>query len=238
MHEHANQKDLKALGWKSIVVSCDDPGDCITREASRHRADLIIMRSRRRPHRAALLGSVAESVCRTAPCPVLVMHADERDWINEGERKIGLHETPGSLRFFGSFRTGAQVGPVSRAGVSGGTSPAARPAAFHPGGTRDFLVPDGQGRRLSQSCASFAESGTGRGALVVPDKECDLRGPALSRNHSLRATKRNRSGLPRRARRGIWTDDVVRFKRRSRFAPGVVSGAGGAAAQTHQKISK
>lgn len=90
LRQHANQKDLKALGWKSIIVGCDDPGDCITREASRHRADLIIMRSRRRPHRAALLGSVAESVCRTAPCPVLVMHADERDWLGVGERQIGL----------------------------------------------------------------------------------------------------------------------------------------------------
>lgn len=88
--EHANQKDLKMLGWKSIVVGCDDPGDCITREASRHRADLIIMRSRRRPHRAALLGSVAESVCRTAPCPVLVMHADEREWLAVGKRQIEL----------------------------------------------------------------------------------------------------------------------------------------------------
>lgn len=90
LHEYANQKDLKTLGWQSIIVGCDDPGDCITREASRHRADLIIMRSRRRPHRAALLGSVAESVCRTAPCPVLVMHADERDWLGVGERQIGL----------------------------------------------------------------------------------------------------------------------------------------------------
>ena len=90
LREHANQKDLKALGWKSIIVGCDDPGDCITREASRHRADLVIMRSRRRPHRAALLGSVAESVCRTAPCPVLVMHADERDWIKENGRQIEL----------------------------------------------------------------------------------------------------------------------------------------------------
>lgn len=90
LQEHANQKDLNALGWKSLVVGCDDPGDCITREASRHRADLIIMRSRRRPHRAALLGSVAESVSRTAPCPVLVLHADERDWISGTERKIGL----------------------------------------------------------------------------------------------------------------------------------------------------
>ena len=82
LREYANAEDLKALGWKSIIASCDDPGDCITREASRHRADLIIMRSRRRPHRAALLGSVAESVSRTAPCPVLVMHTDERDLLD------------------------------------------------------------------------------------------------------------------------------------------------------------
>lgn len=88
--EYAPEQDLKTLDWKSIIVGCDDPGDCITREASRHRADLIIMRSRRRPHRAALLGSVAESVCRTAPCPVLVMHADERQWIDVGEKQIGL----------------------------------------------------------------------------------------------------------------------------------------------------
>jgi len=42
-------------------------------------ADLIVMRSRRRPHRAALLGSTAESVCRSAPCPVLVLHNDEQE---------------------------------------------------------------------------------------------------------------------------------------------------------------
>lgn len=88
--EYANQKDLKTLGWESMIVGCDYPGDCITKEAARHRADLIIMRSRRRPHRAALLGSVAESVCRTAPCPVLVMHADERDWLGGDERQIAL----------------------------------------------------------------------------------------------------------------------------------------------------
>lgn len=90
LREHSQSKDPKALGWKSVVVPCDDPGDCITREASRQRADLIIMRSRRRPHRAALLGSVAESVSRTAPCPVLVMHSDERDLIGEAKSGIGL----------------------------------------------------------------------------------------------------------------------------------------------------
>src|SRR5215475_814170 len=87
---YAAPKNPETLGWKSIVVKCDDPGDCITREAARQRADLIIMRSRRRPHRAALLGSVAESVCRTAPCPVLVMHNDERDFINRSGQEIGL----------------------------------------------------------------------------------------------------------------------------------------------------
>ena len=50
----------------------------------------IVMRSRRRPHRAALLGSTAESVSRTAPCPVLVMHTDERDWVNGFDIKIDL----------------------------------------------------------------------------------------------------------------------------------------------------
>lgn len=90
LREQANSQDLKTLGWKSVLVPCDDPGDCITREASRQRADLIIMRSRRRPHRAALLGSVAESVSRAAPCPVLVMHNDERDLIDSKGQRVGL----------------------------------------------------------------------------------------------------------------------------------------------------
>jgi nucleotide-binding universal stress UspA family protein len=42
--------------------------------------DLIVMRSRRRPVAAALLGSTAEAVCRTAPCPVLVTHPHEVEW--------------------------------------------------------------------------------------------------------------------------------------------------------------
>src|ERR1041384_7939875 len=88
--KHAGTDQVNDLAVQSVVVGCDDPGDCITREAARYSADLIIMRSRRRPHRAALLGSVAESVSRTAPCPVMVVHSDERDWINETDRRIGL----------------------------------------------------------------------------------------------------------------------------------------------------
>jgi nucleotide-binding universal stress UspA family protein len=90
LRRHASASEIERWQWQTKIVKCDDPGDCITRESSRYGADLIIMRSRRRPHRAALLGSVAESVSRTAPCPVMVVHSDERDWIDGAGVEIGL----------------------------------------------------------------------------------------------------------------------------------------------------
>src|SRR5690242_20262162 len=69
-----------------LMVHCvdvDDVGEEIIRQAQTEAVDLIVMRSRRRPHRAALLGSTAESVCRNAPCSVLVMHGDEREPLGE-----------------------------------------------------------------------------------------------------------------------------------------------------------
>lgn len=78
------------LDWEAMVIEAEDVGEAITQIASEQSIDLIVMRSRRRPHRAAVLGSTAESVCRTAPCPVLVTHIDERDWVDQtgGEHKI------------------------------------------------------------------------------------------------------------------------------------------------------
>ena len=76
-----------------IVIHCADGtvhvDEEIMRQAQVERADLIVMRSRRRPHRAALLGSTAESVCRSAPCPVLVIHNDEREFVND-KLKVNL----------------------------------------------------------------------------------------------------------------------------------------------------
>lgn len=46
-------------------------------------ADLIVMHSRRGPIRHALLGSTAETVVASAPCPILILHTDERDCIDE-----------------------------------------------------------------------------------------------------------------------------------------------------------
>jgi nucleotide-binding universal stress UspA family protein len=66
-----------------IVAPADRVDEEIMMRAQTERADLIVMRSRRRPHRAALLGSTAESVSRTAPCPVLVLHNDEREFVSD-----------------------------------------------------------------------------------------------------------------------------------------------------------
>ena len=68
--------------WRFVIAPADDVGEMIMAQAQLHSADLIVMRSRRRPHRAALLGSTAESVCRSAPCPVLVMHNDEQEFVS------------------------------------------------------------------------------------------------------------------------------------------------------------
>ena len=90
LEAHSGVNGIEGLAWKSLVITCDDAGETIAREAALYGVDLIVMRSRRRPHRAALLGSTAESVSRTAPCPVLVMHTDERDWVTGLDTRIEL----------------------------------------------------------------------------------------------------------------------------------------------------
>ena len=80
-----DQALLAATQWEIAASDCENPGDSIVHEAAKRNADLIVMRSRRRPHRAALLGSTAEEVCRTASCPVLVTHSEEREWVKNSE---------------------------------------------------------------------------------------------------------------------------------------------------------
>lgn len=81
-----DQIDPSDSKWRFVTATAEDVGEEIIAQAQSANADLIVMRSRRRPHRAALLGSTAESVCRNAPCPVLVMHNDERDFVNSDLR--------------------------------------------------------------------------------------------------------------------------------------------------------
>lgn len=71
------------LEWEGLILE-GEPAQAIVAEAGRRRINLIVMRSRRRPYAAALLGSTAEAISRTAPCPVLVTHPDENETVEQG----------------------------------------------------------------------------------------------------------------------------------------------------------
>jgi nucleotide-binding universal stress UspA family protein len=83
--------DIPACDWEAVVVE-EDPVTAIPSEAAGRSSDLIVMRSRRRPQAAALLGSTAESICRTAPCPVLVTHPEERVWVGDSALETSLRK--------------------------------------------------------------------------------------------------------------------------------------------------
>ncbi|HET6669665.1 MAG TPA: universal stress protein [Pyrinomonadaceae bacterium] len=87
---HLDANELKRLDWEGVVAVGEDVGLTITQEAAERKCDLIVMRSRRRPHAAVLLGSTAETVSRTAPCPILVTHPNEREWVGVATREIGI----------------------------------------------------------------------------------------------------------------------------------------------------
>lgn len=90
LFQYLGAAELATIKWERVVERGNDPGTAISQFAAENNVDLIVMRSRRRPHRAALLGSTAESVCRSAPCPVLVLHSDGRDWVDEPSHEIQL----------------------------------------------------------------------------------------------------------------------------------------------------
>lgn len=94
MFEESIQKqrgaDCALLPKCEAIVVEEDPELAIPRIAAERFVDLIVMRSRRRPHAASLLGSTAEAISRTAPCPVLVTHPREREWVGRTTNEIGL----------------------------------------------------------------------------------------------------------------------------------------------------
>ena len=88
---HLGLTTFSELNWEGLVVEeSDGVGETIVREAARHDVDLIVIRSRRRPRAAALLGSTAETISRSASCPVLVIHPREREWVSMSSGEIDL----------------------------------------------------------------------------------------------------------------------------------------------------
>ncbi len=107
---HLGMTDFSRLDWEGFLLEGDDPGALITREAAERRADLIVMRSRRRPYAAALLGSTAETVCRTAPCSVLVTHQRQREWVGASAGDICLERVLVAHDFSDRSELGLQYG--------------------------------------------------------------------------------------------------------------------------------
>lgn len=86
---YMNPAAVPTLDWESVVTT-GDIAEAIVSEAVGREIDLIVMRSRRRPISAKLLGSTAENVCRTAPCPVFVTHPYEHEWLEGIDGQIEI----------------------------------------------------------------------------------------------------------------------------------------------------
>ena len=77
-----DEEDRAALRATPVVISAAAKPAVIVDYASKHGIDLIVMGTHGRGAVSHLLmGSVAERVVRTAPCPVLTVHHPEREFL-------------------------------------------------------------------------------------------------------------------------------------------------------------
>jgi len=73
----------RTAGAKAIVLTSSTPAQSIVDYAREARVDLIVMGTHGRGGAPAfLIGSVAERVVRTSPCPVLTVRHPERDFVS------------------------------------------------------------------------------------------------------------------------------------------------------------
>jgi nucleotide-binding universal stress UspA family protein len=74
--------DGGTLHATAVLETSDDPADAIVKHARAHGIDLIVMGTHGRGAMAQILvGSVAEKVVRTAPCPVLTVRHPEHEFV-------------------------------------------------------------------------------------------------------------------------------------------------------------
>ena len=84
-------EDRTALHAVPVIRKSDAPADEIVNYAQYESIDLIVMGTHGRPGLAHLLmGSVAEKVVRTAPCPVLTLRHSERVVRRRGRAGRGI----------------------------------------------------------------------------------------------------------------------------------------------------
>jgi nucleotide-binding universal stress UspA family protein len=82
LHSIVSSEDVQQLRAQAVVRSSNTPAATITAYAKQEGVDLIVIGTHGRaavPH--SIMGSVAERVVRTAPCPVLTIRHPEHDFL-------------------------------------------------------------------------------------------------------------------------------------------------------------
>jgi nucleotide-binding universal stress UspA family protein len=96
LNERLTADDREALGARAVLEVSDETADKIVQYARREAIDLIVMGTHGRGAIAqVLVGSVAERVVRTAPCPVLTVRHPEHEFVipDSAERRQ-RHDSP------------------------------------------------------------------------------------------------------------------------------------------------
>jgi nucleotide-binding universal stress UspA family protein len=107
----------RRLGARAILRTSQSPAAGITQHARDENIDLIVIGTQGRGGVAHLfVGSVAERVVRTAPCPVLTVRHPEHDFVSldapaaDTERPVSLPNKAGTV----SSRSDARTAPIVR----------------------------------------------------------------------------------------------------------------------------
>jgi nucleotide-binding universal stress UspA family protein len=96
LDEQLTGEDRQLLDARAVLEVSDEPAQAIVGYAKAQDVDLIVMGTHSRGGLERLLvGSVAEHVVRTAPCPVLTVRHPEREFIDRDSfEKAGCHDSP------------------------------------------------------------------------------------------------------------------------------------------------
>jgi nucleotide-binding universal stress UspA family protein len=80
--DQLTDEDRRQLGARAVIEVSDSPAEAITDYAKGEDVDLIVIGTHGRSGMSRLLvGSVAERVLRTAPCPVLTVRHPEHEFV-------------------------------------------------------------------------------------------------------------------------------------------------------------
>jgi nucleotide-binding universal stress UspA family protein len=98
LRDRLTDGDLTTLHAVASLETSDETAEAIVKYAARHAVGLIVMGTHGRAAIARLLvGSVAEKVVRTAPCPVLTVRQPERDFVVPDAALGSAQHEPGGV---------------------------------------------------------------------------------------------------------------------------------------------